>query len=118
MRDFSTLNTIDYQYGISGRYTLPVLKVTLSVDATMYSRRGYGSSSLNTDDFVLNASLSRSIIKNKLVARIEAYDLLHQLSNTRYEVNAQGRTETVYRSLPHYIMLHMIYHWNRNPKRK
>ena len=27
-------------------------------------------------------------------------DLLHQLSNTTYEVNAQGRTETWYRVIP------------------
>jgi hypothetical protein len=118
MSDFSTLNIVDYQYGISGYYTLPLLKTTLAVDANIYSRRGYGSSSLNTDDIVLNASLSQSLMKGKLIARIEGFDLLHQLSGTSYEVNAQGRTETVYRSLPHYVMLHLVYHWSKNPKRK
>ena len=44
-------------------------------------------------------------------------DLLHQLSNTQYSVNAQGRTETWYRSLPHYVMAHLVYHWNKNPKK-
>ena len=117
MVDFETLNAFDYQYGLNGYYTLPKLKTTLSVDATMYSRRGYGSSELNTDDFVLNASLSQSLFKGKLIARIEAFDLLHQLSNTQYAVNAQGRTITWYRSLPHYAMLHLVYHWNKNPKK-
>ena len=60
----------------------------------MMSRRGYGSSELNTDDFVLNASINQPFFKGKLIARIEAFDLLHQLSNTQYTVNAQGRTET------------------------
>lgn len=32
-------------------------------------------------------------------------DLLHQLSNTTYEVNAQSRTETWYRVIPNYVML-------------
>lgn len=32
-------------------------------------------------------------------------DLLHQLSNTTYEVNAQGRTKTWYRVIPNYVML-------------
>ena len=41
-----------------------------------------------------------------------------QVSNTQYTVNAQGRTETLYRSLPHYVMLHLVYHWNKNPKKK
>lgn len=50
--------------------------------------------------------------------RIEAFDLLHQFSSTQYSVNAQGRTETWYRSLPHYVMAHLVYHWNKNPKKK
>ena len=118
MYDFETLNATDFQYGLSARYTLPRLNTTLSADGNMYSRRGYGSSELNTDDFVLNASISYPFFKGKLIARIEAFDLLHQLSNTQYTVNAQGRTETWYRSLPHYVMAHLVYHWNKNPKKK
>ena len=118
MQDFETLNATDFQYGLSARYTLPRLNTTLSADGNMYSRRGYGSSELNTDDFVLNASISQPFFKGKLIARIEAFDLLHQLSNTQYTVNAQGRTETWYRSLPHYVMVHLVYHWNKNPKKK
>ena len=117
MYNFETLNAFDYRYGLSARYTLPRLNTTLSADGNMYSRRGYGSSELNTDDFVLNASISQPFFKGKLIARIEAFDLLHQLSNTQYSVNAQGRTETWYRSLPHYVMAHLVYHWNRNTKK-
>ena len=118
MYNFETLNAFDYRYGLSARYTIPRLNTTLSADGNMYSRRGYGSSELNTDDFVLNASISQPFFKGKLIARIEAFDLLHQLSNTQYTVNAQGRTETWYRSLPHYVMAHLVYHWNKNPKKK
>lgn len=118
MYDFETLNATDFQYGLSARYTLPRLNTTLSADGNMYSRRGYGSSELNTDDFVLNASISQPFIKGKLIARIEAFDLLHQLSNTQYSVNAQSRTETWYRSLPHYVMAHLVYHWNRQSSKR
>lgn len=118
MLDFETLNAIDFQYGLTARYTLPRLNTTLAADGTMYSRRGYGSHNLNTDDFILNASISQPLLKGKLIARLEAFDLLHQLSSTQYEVNAQGRTETWYRSLPHYVMMHIVYHWNKNPKKK
>lgn len=117
MYDFETLNVWDFNYGLSGRYTIPKLKTTVALDATMYSRRGYGSSELNTNDFLLNASLSQSFWKGKIIARLEAFDLLHNLSATQYEVNAQGRVETWYRSLPHYVMLHLVYHWNKNPKK-
>lgn len=117
MQDFSTLSAIDYNYGLSCSYTLPVLKTSLSADATMYSRQGYGSMEMNRNDIILNASASQSLMKGKLIVRIEAFDLLNQLSSTQYEVNAQGRTETWYRSLPNYVMLHLVYHWNKNPKK-
>ncbi|MBR1520683.1 MAG: hypothetical protein IJ635_05540 [Bacteroidaceae bacterium] len=117
MLDFETLNAFDFEYGIETSYTLPHLKTSLAADATMFSRRGYGSSNLNTDDFIVNASVSQPLLKGKLIARLEAFDLLHQLSNTEYMVNAQGRTVTWYRSLPHYVMLHLVYHWNKNPKK-
>lgn len=117
MRDFSRLNAVDYNYGIIGRYTVPHIKTTLACDVQMYSRRGYGEATLNTDDFLINASLSQSLLKGMLIARIEAFDLLHQLSSTEYAINAQGRIETWFRSLPRYVMFHLVYHWNRNPQR-
>ncbi len=113
MRDFSTLNVLDFSYGINGRYTLP-FRLTFATDVKMYSRRGYGSSSMNTNDFVWNASLSQSLIKGKLVARIETFDLLYQVSSTQYEVNAQGRIETWHRSLPNYVMFHLQWMFNKN----
>ena len=115
---FAALNATDFRYGLAARYTIPLLNTTISMDGNMYSRRGYGNLGLNRDDFVLNASASQSFLKGKLVARIEAFDLLHQLSSTDYKVNAQGRTETWCRTLPHYLMGHVIYHFNKNPKRK
>lgn len=117
MRDFKELNALDFNYGLSARYTIPRINTTLSADATMYSRRGYGSSTLNTDDFILNASISQPFCKGKLISKIEIFDLLNQISSTQYEVNAQGRLERWFKSLPHYIMLHLVYHWNRNPKK-
>ena len=118
MYDFNTLNATDFQYGLSARYTIPVLNTTISADGTMYSRRGYGSRNLNTDDFILNGSVSQPLFKDKLILQIVAFDLLQQISSTQYEVNAQGRTEMWSRSLPHYVMAHIVYHFSKNPKRK
>ncbi len=117
MRDFATLDAFDYQYGLTARYTVPVVKTTLSVNGNMYCRRGYGNEALNTDDFVLNASISQPFLKGKLIAYIEAFDLFHQLSSTQYAINAQGRTETWNRTLPNYVMLHTVYHFNRQPRK-
>jgi hypothetical protein len=118
MLGFNSVNALDYEYGLVSRYTLPHLKTTLSADAMMNSRRGYGSSLLNTDDFIVNASISQPLLKGKLIARLEAFDLLHQLSSMQYAVNAQGRTVTWYNSLPHYMMFHLVYHMNWNNKKK
>ncbi len=118
MKNLSTLSALEYHYGLEGYYTLSATKTSFAADGTMYSRRGYGSSDLNSDDFVLNASISQPLFKGKFIARIEAFDLLHQLSSTQYDINAQGRIVTRYRSLPHYVMLHLVYHWNKNPKKK
>ena len=52
------------------------------------------------------------------MASVEAFDILHQLSQVNYEVNAQGRVETWYRSLPHYVMLHLVYNFNISPGKK
>ncbi|MBQ8737212.1 MAG: hypothetical protein IJY78_05245 [Bacteroidaceae bacterium] len=118
MQGFNPVNALDFEYGVMARYTLPRLNTTLSADAMMNSRRGYGSSLLNTDDFIVNASISQPLLKGKLIARLEAFDLLHQLSSMRYAINAQGRTVTWYNSLPHYMMLHLVYnlHWNNKKK--
>lgn len=121
MYDFTTLNALDYHYGLEATYTTPALwgtkigGLTLAADATMYGRR-YGSAELNTNDFIVNASLSQPFLNGKLIARLEAFDLLHQLSDTHYVINAMGRTVTCYRSLPHYVMLHLVFHWSRQGK--
>ena len=130
MYDFATLNALDYHYGLEATYTTPALwgtkigGLTLAADATMYGRR-YGSGSLplwggrgeRSDDFIVNASLSQPFLNGKLIACLEAFDLLHQLSDTHYDINAMGRTVTCYRSLPHYVMLHLVCHWSRQGKR-
>jgi hypothetical protein len=118
IQGFNTVCALDFEYGVVTRYTLPRFNTTLSADAMMSSRRGYGSSLLNTDDVIINASISQPLLKGKLIARFEAFDILHQLSSTQYTVNAQGRTVTWYRSLPHYMMLHLAYnlHWNHKKK--
>ncbi|EJX01135.1 hypothetical protein, secreted [gut metagenome] len=117
MRDFSTLKAWDYKYGFNARYTLPVIRTTIAADGMMYSRRGYGSSDFNSDDFVVNASISQSLLKGRLIAKIEAFDLFHELSSVQYNVDAQGRTETWSRSLPHYVMFHLAYYFNKKPGR-
>ena len=115
--NFQTLNAYDYNYGMTLSYKLP-LGIQLATDLKQYSRRGYGDKSMNTDDLVWNASLARSFCKGQLTLTAEGFDLLHQLSNTTYTVNAQGRTEVWRNTIPNYAMMHVAYKLTKSPKKK
>lgn len=115
--NFTTISSVDMNYGVSAIVPLP-WKFQLSTDLTLYSRRGYCISSMNTDETVWNATLSRSFLKGNLTCFLDGFDILGQLSNIRQTVNAQGRTETWYNSLPRYCMLRAIYRLNIQPKKR
>lgn len=112
-QNFERISAFDYNYGGHLRYTIPWIKLSLGTDLRMFSRRGYQSSMMNTDDLVWNAELARTLFKEKLTMKLTAFDLLHQLSNKQYEVNAQGRTETWNNALPRYVMFSLMYKFNK-----
>ena len=114
---FSNISAFDFRYGVNAMQTIPTWNTTLNIDGIMLSRRGYGSDAMNKDEFVLNASVTQPILHGKVKLTLEGHDLLHQLSNTTYEVNAQGRTETWYRVIPNYVMLRVAWQFNRSPKK-
>ncbi len=113
--DFERISAFEYSYGGHIRYTIPWLKLYVGTDIRMFSRRGYQSEMMNTDDLVWNAELSRSLLKEKLTLKLTAFDLLHQLSNKQYTVNAQGRTETWTNCIPRYVMLSVAYKFTHTP---
>lgn len=112
--DFQTINTADVDYGVNATVELP-LRLKLSTDLTLYSRYGYSDRSMNTNNLVWNARLERTFGKFTIIA--DGFDLLGNLSNVRKMVNAQGRTETWYNTVPRYAMLHVIYKLHFKPKR-
>lgn len=66
---------------------------------------------------VWNAQLSKSILHGRLTFSLVGYDLLGQLSNITYTVNAQGNTETWRNVIPRYAMLRVSYNFNKQPKK-
>lgn len=107
--DFTSINAYDYQYGGKLQYTIPIIKFTIATDATMYSRRGYGSSLMNTNDFLLNAQLTHPFAKGRIIAKLQTFDLLHQMKSTKYSVNAQGWTEIRFNNIPSYLMFSLSF---------
>lgn len=110
-KDFQTINAFDFNYGLSAVLELP-WDLQVSTDVTMYSRRGYSDSSMNTNEFVWNARLSKRLMKGKLSVMFDAFDMLGNLSNVRRYVNAQGKTETFYNVIPSYGLLHVVWRFN------
>ena len=107
----------DFNYGLS--LTSPVLwGIDIDTDLMAYCRRGYNDASMNTTDWVWNASLSKAIGKRKQwVVKAVGFDLLHQISTTRRTVNAQGRTEVWYNTVPAYLTLNLMYRIDIKPQK-
>lgn len=84
----------------------------------MYSRRGYNLSSMNDDELLWNAMVSYPLIKGKMVMKLQAFDILRQISKVNYQVNAQGRTESWRNTIPRYIMLSFAYNLTKGKKHK
>lgn len=117
--DVYDVNVLNLNWGLEGTYTLPRLNTSIQSSLNVYNRKGYGDEQYNTSDYIWNISVSQPLLKNgKLLARIEAFDLLNQISSIEYQVNAQGRSITTYRCLPRYMMLHLVWMWNKNPKKR
>lgn len=115
--DMANMNTWTRQYGVSALISItPSLQ--LSTDFNVFRRSGYSNSRLNTTDLLWNARLSYSLMKDRLLLMLDGFDMLHNLSNVTYSVNAQARTETFVSVLPRYFMLHVQYRFNRQPKKR
>ena len=114
--DFSTVSICDFHYGVTALLSLPC-QWQISTDMMMYSRRGYSNSSANTNDLVWNARLSKTLTKLGITIAVDGFDILGNLSNISQIINSQGRTETYYNSLPRYVMAHVIYRFNKKPKK-
>lgn len=115
--NFQTINASEFSYGATAEYKF-FKEIDFASDIKMYSRRGYSDPSMNTNNLVWNASVSHSFLNGKMTTRLEGFDLLHQLSNVQFYLNGQGMTETWHNTIPSYMMLHLIYRLNFNPKNK
>ncbi len=116
-KDFTPFHATTLNYGVTGVFKLPA-NFGLSTDLTCYTRRGYADNALNTTDVVWNARLSYTAFKGRWVFMLDGFDILNQLSNVTYGVNAQARTVTYTNVLPRYAMLHVQYRFNIQPKKR
>ena len=114
---FTTRSTLNHQYVLNGQLQLPG-DIQFVTDFGLYVRSGYDTPSMNTSDWVWNASLSRSFMKNNLLLKVTGYDILQQINSITQNYNSQGRTETWVRSIPSYVMATLTYKFHVAPKKK
>lgn len=115
--DFDNISAFDITAGANASLNLPQ-NWQIATDINLYSRRGYNDNTLNTTNWVWNTSVAKTILKGNLTFRLNAVDILKQISNVQHTVNAQGRAETWVNSQPRYVMLHVVYRFNVMPKKK
>ena len=114
---FVPFSAWDMRYTLSGNFKLPA-NFSINTDFNIYVRRGYTEPSLNKNNYVWNARLTYSMLKGNLLLMADGFDILHNLSNINYTVNAQARTETYTGVVPRYFMFHIQWKFNKQPKMK
>lgn len=116
MRDMRW-NYVYQSYGVTFMSPL-IWGIDLDTDLLLYMRRGYRDPSMNTTELQWNAALSTRVGKKKLwTIRAVGFDLLHQLSNITYSMNAQRREEKWNNTVRSYVSLNIIYHFEMKPKK-
>ena len=115
---FTDVNAWDYNYGLTLTKQL-VKNLDLDTEMMMWSRRGYTDATMNDDNLIWNISLSYAFGRlGQWIVRAEGRDILRQQSNVRHTMNAQGRTETWFRTIPSYWMLSLQYQFKKEPKKR
>ena len=116
--NFRTVNALDYNYGLTLTKKL-VKNLDLDTEMMMWSRRGYSDPTMNNDELIWNASLNYCFgKKGQWVIKAEGHDILRRQSSVRHTMNEQGRTETWYKTVPSYFILHLIYQFKKAPVKR
>lgn len=114
--NFQTINSFNILYALSLQAKLP-WDIDVNSDFTLYTRNGYEDETMNTNEWVWNMSVEKRLLRNKsLTLKFTGFDILAQRSNIQRTLNAQGRTETWYNTLPRYCLFSLVWHFHRAPK--
>jgi len=71
--------------------------------------RGHIAPQMNTDQFLLNASIAYTFLHNRATLTLDGKDLLNQVKRNTYSITATSRTESGENYLHRYVMLSFKY---------
>jgi len=114
--DFNDINIWNLKSGVTLSARLP-FGFEVASDFTYNKRTGYDDNALNKNYIVWNARLEHSFLKGALNAKIDAYDILGQISNVDAQVNSLGLTETWTNSMSRYVLLTLAWRFSIMPKK-
>lgn len=88
----------------------------LSTDFAVMDQRGYYYPELNRQYYIWNASLAQPLLKKKMTLRLEAFDMLGQLSSMTRTFGSQSRAVGLYNGINRYVMLRAIFRLGQTGK--
>lgn len=95
------------------------LNCGLRINASLiyYGRRGYSDDMLNHDQWLLNAGISQSFLKNKaLTVQLEAVDILGQRTSESNFITGYSRNYSTTKTYMSYVMLRIGYRFSLGGK--
>lgn len=106
------MDTYQFSYGFNTNIQLP-WSMSISTDITQSSRRGYSDNSMNRNELVWNAQISKNFLKgNAATLSLQVFDILRRQSNISRNISAAMRQDVETNGIFHYGMLHFIYRLN------
>ncbi len=101
-----------YDWNTTGNLTLHLpWQLTLASDVGYTARYGYSLSDVN--ELIWNASLDKTLLKNRATLSLKAYDMLNQRKNIRETVGDNYVQYSTYNTLPTYVILSFTYKLNK-----
>lgn len=114
--DFADTDTWSVRYGANAVIDL-LWAFQLSTELTMFTRRGYGYGTMDRNDLVWNARLSKSVLRKRLTFMLDAWDILGNLSDINAGINSRSRWEYRNIAIPRYAMLRLVYRFDAQPQK-
>lgn len=118
--EYERLNSISRTFNTRSTASLSLelpANFSIGTELNFVTRDGYLDSRMNSHDWLWNADISYRL-KNAWTFSIRGYDILNQMKEIQYTVNAQGRTQEMYNILPRFVMLTVQYKFDFKPKKR
>ncbi len=114
--NFNNISAMSYSAHMNATVELP-WDLQLRTNLSMTCNSGYDAKEMNEAQWLWNASLSKSLLKGRLVITASADDILGQVKPYSIHINAQGRSEVWTNTMRRYAFISVMWRFNKHPKK-